>query len=54
MLPQRMGQQNQQLGTDNKLLAQVMRNPDMYDNIPSREQVFTKALTLETDIKKLD
>ena len=37
MLPQRM---NQQTGNDNKFLAQVMRNPDMYDNVPNREQVF--------------
>ena len=31
-----------------------MRNPDMYDQAPNREQVFAKALNLESNIKDLD
>ena len=31
-----------------------MRNPDMYETAPNREQVFDKALTLDEDIRRLD
>ena len=31
-----------------------MRNPDMYEQAPSREQVFQKALDLEENIRGLD
>ena len=41
-------------GKDNRFLRQVMRNPDMYDQAPNREQVFAKALDLEANIKDLD
>ena len=39
---------------DNRFLKQVMRNPDMYETAPNREQVFNKALNLDENIKKLD
>ena len=55
ILPQQMGQQMQLAGDkDNRFLKQVMRNPDLYEQAPSREQVFQKALDLERDIRDLD
>jgi len=52
MLPQFMGSTGAG-GKDNRFLKQVMRNPGLYESASSREQVFQKALDLESNIHQL-
>ena len=52
LLPQSMGSAGPR--KDNQFLKQVIRNPDLYETCSSREQVFQKALDLESSIKELD
>lgn len=53
MLPQFMGSSGAGGSKDNRFLKQVMRNPGLYESASSREQVFQKALDLESNIQQL-
>ena len=53
MLPQLAGRTTPGQN-DRRRLKQVLRNPDLYETGSSREQVFSKALDLENNIRELD
>ena len=53
MLPQLAGRTTPGQN-DSRRLKQVLRNPDLYETGSSREQVFSKALDLENNIRELD
>ena len=52
-LPQYLDNQKSTI-TDNKILKQVLRDPDAYNTVPSREKVLNQAIELEDSISKLN